>query len=107
MPTVLAADVNFPKPLKDMLFCHLKRKCAAIVFIVYVTMSAMKPKEKPMFKVYVESSYVGDASSPSEGLTLAKEMAYRLGYSGGNIQVKIFNEHNQVVQRAGIYVANT
>ena len=60
-----------------------------------------------MFKVYVESSYVGDASSPSEGLTLAKEMAYRLGYSGGNIKVQILNERNQVVQRAGIYVANT
>jgi hypothetical protein len=56
-------------------------------------------------KVIVENNFVGEASNLSEAANLARKMAYRLGYSGGNIHVKYINKDGSLVGMASIYVS--
>jgi len=56
------------------------------------------------FKVYVEQSFVGIAHSVNEANTLAREMASKLGYRGGNVHIKLIDQHNQTRQGGTIYV---
>jgi hypothetical protein len=55
-------------------------------------------------KVIVENNFVGEASSLSEASILARRMAYRLGYTGGNIKVKYINNDGALIGSASIYV---
>ena len=53
----------------------------------------------------MEGNFVGEANSMSEANTLARKMAYRLGYIGGNIQVKYVNNEGSLVGMASIYIS--
>ena len=52
-------------------------------------------------KIIVGGNFVGEANSN----TLARKMAYRLGYIGGNIQVKYVNNEGSLVGMASIYIS--
>ena len=56
-------------------------------------------------KIIVGGNFVGEANSMSEANTLARKMAYRLGYIGGNIQVKYVNNEGSLVGMASIYIS--
>lgn len=56
-------------------------------------------------KVIVEGNFVGEANSTAEANTLARRMAYRLGYTGGNIQVKYINNDGSLIGMSSIYIS--
>ena len=58
-----------------------------------------------VFKVFVENSYVGDASSISEGNRIAYQIANKL-YSGGNrVQIKMIDQNGQLRASGNTYIA--
>ncbi len=57
-----------------------------------------------MVKVIVEGNFVGEASNMSEADRIAHQMAYRLGYCGGNVKVKYIDERGQIVGSATLYI---
>ena len=56
------------------------------------------------FKVFIEGNYAGDAPTLGEADRLARQMAFRMGFTGP-VNIRVIDDKNQIRARASIYVS--